>query len=69
MDVVLESGFGDYCEDPSDIAQEVGCWLQDSDLLNTMSLAATEAGQPYAADEIVHDIGSETVAWMQLNEK
>jgi len=34
-----------------------------------MSLAATTAGHPYAADEIVSDIGSQTVAWMSLNEK
>lgn len=69
VDVVLESGYGDYCEDPSEIASEVGYWLQDQDLLKSMSLAATTAGHPYAADEIVSDIGSQTVAWMNLNEK
>ena len=69
MDVVLESGYGDYCEDPSEIAQEIGFWLQDSELLKTMSLAAQKSGHPYAADEIVHDIGTQTVAWMTLNEK
>jgi 1,2-diacylglycerol 3-beta-galactosyltransferase len=69
VDVVLESGFGNYCEDPPEIATEVGEWLQDSSLMNSMSLAATKAGNPYAADEIVTDIGSQTVAWMKLNEK
>jgi UDP-N-acetylglucosamine:LPS N-acetylglucosamine transferase len=63
----VEGAFGDYREDPSVIAQEVGYWLQDSELLKTMSNAAQKAGQPYAADEIVHDIGAETVAWMTLN--
>jgi 1,2-diacylglycerol 3-beta-galactosyltransferase len=69
VDVVLESGFGDYCEDPPEIATEVGYWLQDENLMKAMSVLATEAGNPYAADEIVRDIGSETVAWMTLNEK
>jgi hypothetical protein len=27
------------------------------------------AGNPYAADEIVRDIGQQTIAWMNLNEK
>jgi UDP-N-acetylglucosamine:LPS N-acetylglucosamine transferase len=63
----VEGEYGDYCEDPSKIAQEVGYWLKDSELLKTMSRAAQKAGHPYAADEIVHDIGAETVAWMALN--
>ena len=69
VDVVLESGYGDYCEEPSEIGQEIGFWLQDPDLLKSMSLAAQKEGHPYAADEIVHDIGTQTVAWMSLNEK
>lgn len=68
MDVVLESGYGDYCEDPAEIGKTVGLWLKDSSLLETMSKAAQKAGNPYAADEIVTDIGTQTVAWMQLNE-
>lgn len=66
---MLESGFGDYCEDPPEIATEVGFWLQDEELMKSMSVAATKAGHPYAADEIVSDIGSQTVAWMKVNEK
>mmetsp|Transcript_120038 Transcript_120038/g.179342 ORF Transcript_120038/g.179342 Transcript_120038/m.179342 type:complete len:529 (+) Transcript_120038:98-1684(+) len=69
VDVVLESEFGDYCEDPDEIAQEVSYWLQHDDLLNRMSAAAQKAGNPYAADEIVDDMGSQTVAWMTLNQK
>ena len=69
VDVVLESGYGDYNEDPVSIAHEVGCWLQDSELMKSMSQSAYKAGNPYAADEIVNDIGSETISWMQLNSK
>ena len=69
VDVVLESGFGDYCEDPPQIGTQVGYWLQDADLMQTMSRAATQVGNPYAADDIVRSIGSQTVACMNLNEK
>ena len=68
MDVVLECGYGDYCEEPSKIAEEVSVWLQDSDLLVSMSHAAKKAGNPYAADEIVADIGDQTLSWLQLND-
>jgi 1,2-diacylglycerol 3-beta-galactosyltransferase len=68
VDVVLESGFGEYAKRPSKIADIVTSWLLDSDLLNRMSKAAMETGNPYAADEIVKDIGKETIAWMNLNE-
>ena len=69
VDVVLESGYGDYCEEPSKIAQQVGSWLRDEGLMKSMSLAAQQAGHPNAAGEIVHDIGSETISWMKLNKK
>ena len=69
VEVVLEDGFGDYCEDPVNIANEVTCWLQDGNLLKTMSHAAQQAGNPYAADEIVEDIGTLTCAWMDANER
>jgi hypothetical protein len=32
-----------------------------------MSTNARQAGNPLAADEIVKDIGSQTLAWLQLN--
>lgn len=69
VDVVLESRFGEYQSKPSKIADTVTNWLQDSTLLQTMSQAAMVAGNPYAADEIVEDIGRQTVAWMNLNDK
>lgn len=68
VDVVLECGYGDYCEDPAQIASEVNLWLQDETLMVHLSHAAQKAGNPYAADEIVADIGSQTIAWMELNE-
>ena len=69
VDVVVESGFGKYNKRPSEIADIVTSWLQDKDLLDGMSRAAMAAGNPYAADEIVRDIGRQTVAWMKLNEQ
>jgi 1,2-diacylglycerol 3-beta-galactosyltransferase len=69
VDVVLEGGFGEFSKKPSKIADIVASWLQDDELLSRMSKAAMEAGNPYAADEIVKDIGRQTVAWMKLNEK
>lgn len=67
MDVVLDAGFGDYCEDPDGIASEVSCWLQDENLLQTMSHRTSEVGQPTAAAEIVQDIASITHSWMNVN--
>lgn len=69
VDVVLESRFGEYEEEPDRIAERVTAWLRDTPLLQSMSQAAMIAGNPYAADEIVEDIGRQTVAWMNLNEK
>ena len=69
VDVVLEGRFGAFEKRPSEIGKTVTSWLQDSALLRSMSQAAMVAGNPYAADEIVEDIGRQTVAWMNLNEK
>lgn len=67
VDFVLEKGFGDFCDEPTAIADEVACWLQDPKLLETMSLEARAAGHPTAAADIVLDIGSITHTWMALN--
>jgi hypothetical protein len=67
--VVLEAGFGDYCGDPPEIASRVAKWLQDEPVLFQMSRAARKAGHPHAADDIVKDIGFETVTWMEMNER
>jgi 1,2-diacylglycerol 3-beta-galactosyltransferase len=67
VDFVIENGFGDYCDEPVSIAQEVTSWLQDHKLLETMSHKATASGRPHAAADIVIDIGSTTHTWMALN--
>lgn len=67
VDYVLDYGFGDYCEDPVSIAEEVATWLQDPTLLEVMSHRAQAAGHPHAASEIVLDIGSHTHVWKALN--
>lgn len=69
VDVVVESNYGEYQNRPSMIAETITSWLKDGPLLQAMSQAAMVAGNPYAADEIVEDIGRQTVAWMNLNEK
>ena len=69
VDIVLEGGFGDYCEDPEGIATEVACWLQDTKLLDSMSSSATSVGHPNAAEDIAKSIGEITHAWMQVNQE
>ena len=68
VDIVLNGGFGDYCDDPETIGLEVACWLQDPQLLDEMSRRATEVGHPHAAEEIAMDIGETTHEWMERNE-
>ena len=67
VEVVLGAGFGDYNDNPEGIAAEVACWLQDQNLLIEMSHATDAASHPYAAQEIVLDIGRTTLSWMALN--
>jgi len=67
VDYVLEKGFGDYNDDPVEMAKEVTAWLQDPELMNGMSHKARAAGNPHAAADIVLDIGSITHTWMALN--
>lgn len=61
VDIVLNGGFGDYCEDPETIGLEVACWLQDAQLLEVMSQKAKQVGHPHAAEEIARDIGEATL--------
>jgi 1,2-diacylglycerol 3-beta-galactosyltransferase len=69
VDIVLDGGFGDYCEDPETIALEIACWLQDSQLIDVMSKKAKAVGHPHAAEEIAEDIGETTHEWMERNNK
>lgn len=68
VEVVLEGGFGDYCKEPEGVAEEIACWLQDENLMQTMSSAALKVGHAHAAEEIVKDIGEITHSWMALNQ-
>ena len=67
VDIVLNGGFGDFCEDPETIALEIACWLQDSQLLDVMSQKAMKVGHPHAAEEIALDIGKTTQQWLERN--
>ncbi|KAL7532898.1 hypothetical protein ACHAXR_008050 [Thalassiosira sp. AJA248-18] len=68
VDIVLNGGFGDFCEDPETIGLEVACWLQDSQLLDVMSHKAKEVGHPHAAEEIALDIGQTTHRLVEQND-
>uniref|UniRef100_A0A7S2GRS4 monogalactosyldiacylglycerol synthase n=1 Tax=Helicotheca tamesis TaxID=374047 RepID=A0A7S2GRS4_9STRA len=65
VDVVLDGGFGDYCEDPVEIARELSCWLRDEPLIDVMSNAAMKVGHPHAAERIVAEIGDTTIRWKE----
>ena len=66
--LVLNGGFGDFCEDPETIGLEVACWLQDAQLIDEMSKKAMKVGHPHAAEEIAMDIGNTTHEWMDRND-
>jgi len=65
VDVVLDGGFGDYCEDPILIAKELSCWLQDAELIDVMSVAAKRVGHPHAAEHIVSEIAETSLRWKE----
>jgi 1,2-diacylglycerol 3-beta-galactosyltransferase len=67
VDFVLDNGFGDFNQNPVEIADEVTCWIKDPSLLKTMSHRAKATGRPHAAAEIVRDICSTASAWMNMN--
>ena len=69
VNIVLDGGFGDYCEHPETIAFELACWLQDPQLIDVMSKKAQEVGHPHAAEEIAQDIGDATHEVMEKNKK
>jgi len=67
VDIVLDNGFGDFCQDPRQIASELASWLQDPSLMQEMSKSSGDAGHPHAAASIVQDIGKITQDWMERN--
>jgi len=66
-DFVIDKGFGTFSPDydPSAIAEEVAEWLLDDDLMFRMSKAASDAGQPTAASDIVREIGEASLRWKE----
>ena len=56
VDFVREGGFGDYRENPAEIAQLVAQCLADRPGLERMSGAARRAGRPEATVEIAKDL-------------
>lgn len=69
VDVVVENGFGQFSKKTDEIAESVTEWLQDSDKLSEMSRNAAKEGVPYAASDIVKDIGDITQEWMEKNQQ
>jgi len=69
VNIVLDGGFGDFCDEPWGISEEVACWLRDEALMDIMSVAASDVGVPNAASDIVLDIGTSTHEWMLKNEE
>jgi 1,2-diacylglycerol 3-beta-galactosyltransferase len=63
VDVVLETGFGEYNRKPVEIAGIVSSWLQNPELLAEMSKKAKSIGRPHAAADIVLDMGTAANAW------
>jgi len=70
VDYVVEGGFGSFCQDTDTgaVAEEVALWLKDEVKLREMSEAAKKAGHPYAARDIVKQIGDSTLKWKSLND-
>lgn len=67
VEVVLEDEFGEFNEDPEEIAAIVSSWLKDPKLLEEMSRRAKKAGRPHAAADIALDIGTQANTWKSLN--
>lgn len=63
----MEGGFGKFDKYPSEIAETVADWLDDSVLLEKMSKNSAKMGNPDAASTIVKDIGSITHEWLEKN--
>lgn len=69
VDIVLDGGFGDFRIRPKKIAEGVASWLLDEEKLNKMSELSTAAGNPYAASDIVEDIGRITLQYIERDLK
>ena len=69
VDFVVNGGFGAYVNDsdPIGIAEEVCMWLRDDDRRTKLSVAAKAHGAPWAARDIVKQIGDSTLKWREIN--
>jgi len=70
VDYVVDGGFGSFCRDTDTeaIAEEVVLWLNDELKLKEMSEAAKKLGHPFAARDIVQQIGDSTQKWKIHND-
>lgn len=57
VDFVIDGGFGEFCEDPNQMAIKVSEWLLDERKWSELSWSAQKKGNPDAAANIAHDIG------------
>eukprot|EP00638_Chattonella_subsalsa_P003666 CAMPEP_0117751018 /NCGR_PEP_ID=MMETSP0947-20121206/10718_1 /TAXON_ID=44440 /ORGANISM="Chattonella subsalsa, Strain CCMP2191" /LENGTH=475 /DNA_ID=CAMNT_0005569305 /DNA_START=294 /DNA_END=1721 /DNA_ORIENTATION=+ len=55
---VIDGGYGDFSTNPKKIANTISYWLQDPELLSTMSANAKADGKPNATMNIAKDIGN-----------
>mmetsp|Transcript_10456 Transcript_10456/g.29868 ORF Transcript_10456/g.29868 Transcript_10456/m.29868 type:complete len:733 (+) Transcript_10456:189-2387(+) len=71
IDFVVDGGFGAYCNDsdPDSVAEEVALWLNDPIKMAKLAAAAKAKGAPYAARDIVKQIGESTLAWRAINQQ
>lgn len=58
VDFVVDGKFGIFEQNSKEIANIVTSWLTNPDKLAELSSNACKAGKPYAAQEIIKDIGS-----------
>jgi len=67
VNVVLDGGFGSFCDNPAVVANTVVSWLKDDSLLRSMSENSSQMGNPDAASIIVKEIGDITCQWLNKN--
>ena len=69
IDFVIDGGFGTYVSDsdPVGIAEEICMWLTDEERRAKLSAAAKLNGAPWAARDIVQQIGDSTIKWREIN--
>lgn len=66
---MLDGKFGAFCKSPNRIAKQVASWLEDQNLLDTLSRNSMKEGHPTAAADIVREIGEATQACITLNQQ